>query len=463
MAIDERELGQDYASYVSVERGEIDRRIFSDPDIYEAEMELIFGRAWLFMCHESQIPQPGDFFEAPIARDNVLIVRQKDGSIRGLLNTCTHRGNAVCRAEEGNVRNFMCTYHGWTFDLGGKLIGVPGLEDFYHGDLDTSKHGLRQVAQLESYKGFVFATLDPEAPPLTEYLGATGRLGIDLIAESGDDIQVVPGIQKFLIECNWKFTVDNLFDWYHPQITHSSAMAPGVLPTPPPDPSLDLSGEAFDMDDVLKSDGTPLVIPAPSAAGSHDQVTVIGEYGHAIGGPTTAGASLSSNFDLSWHQRPEAIAALGPIGLQIAGHPNIFPTCWVAVSKQISLRIPRGPMLTEIWWFTFVDRAAAPQQQGMQIGMANHIFGPAGLLEQEDGENWAQSSMGTHGQGARKIPQLLKMDLGRGRVIKEGGLARIEGSVSEHGQMWTYGAWSHWMAGETWEELKTSTTPGDFL
>jgi 3-phenylpropionate/trans-cinnamate dioxygenase alpha subunit len=462
MAIDERELGQDYASYVSVERGEIDRRIFSDPDIYEAEMELIFGRAWLFMCHESQIPQPGDFFEAPIARDNVLIVRQKDGSIRGLLNTCTHRGNAVCRAEEGNVRNFMCTYHGWTFDLGGKLIGVPGLEDFYHGDLDTSKHGLRQVAQLESYKGFVFATLDPEAPPLTEYLGATGRLGIDLLAEKGDDIQVVPGIQKFLIECNWKFTVDNLFDWYHPQLTHISAMVPGVMSQyRAPDPKAERP-RTMGMNQVMTSDGKELRLPDSPNVALQDQIAVLGEYGHAIAGPTTAARLATPLFDETWRERPEAIAALGPVGKEVGGHPNIFPSMWVTTGMQVSLRIPRGPELTEIWWFSFVDRAADEEKQHAAIARSIHVFGPSGLLEQEDGENWAQSTMGTRGLAARRVPQLLKMDLARGRVIKEAGLARIEGAVSEHAQLWTYGAWSHWMAGETWEELKASTEPPDF-
>ena len=74
--------------FVSLERGEIDRRIFSDEDIFEQEMELIFGRAWQFLCHESQIPKAGDFFETPIGRDNVLSVRQKDGSVKALLNTC---------------------------------------------------------------------------------------------------------------------------------------------------------------------------------------------------------------------------------------------------------------------------------------------------------------------------------------------------------------------------------------
>ena len=82
----------DIDATVSLERGEIDRRIFSDPDIFELEMETIFGRAWLFLCHETQIPETGDFFESVMGRDNILVVRQEDGGIKALLNTCSHRG-----------------------------------------------------------------------------------------------------------------------------------------------------------------------------------------------------------------------------------------------------------------------------------------------------------------------------------------------------------------------------------
>ena len=290
---------------VSVERGEIDRRIFSDPDIFDAEMELIFGRAWQFLCHESQIPKAGDFVETPMGLDNVLAVRQKDGSVRGLLNTCMHRGNAVCRAEEGNTKAFMCTYHGWSYDIGGNLIGVPGIDKFYKGDLDMSQLGLRQVAQLESYHGFVFATLDPTAPRLEDYLGPTGRLGIDLIALRGN-IEVIPGIQKFIIDCNWKFAVDNLFDWYHPQVTHMSAMASGIIP---PDPNV-----TVDVGGAQTTTGEELPIPAGLGGSGIDEMTFVAEYGHAIGGPNVKGIG-----DAGGSHRP---LVAGP-----AAHPGSARPC----------------------------------------------------------------------------------------------------------------------------------------
>jgi nitrite reductase/ring-hydroxylating ferredoxin subunit len=437
---------------VSVERGEIDRRMFSDPAIFEVEIEQIFGRCWLFLCHESQIRKPGDFFEAAMGRDNVLVVRQKDRSIKAMINSCRHRGNAVCRAEEGNTKNFMCTYHGWTYDLSGKLIGVPGLKDFYQDSLNLSETGLAEVAQLDIYKGFVFATMDATAPPLLEYLGTTGRLGLDMIAERGD-MEVVPGIQKFVIDCNWKFTVDNLFDWYHPVVTHMSGMQSGILDAPGAAkrvrPKIDSSG-------ATTPDGDELQL---SAGGVHSAIAVLGEYGHAIAGPTADRAP--DPFGPIWRARPEAIEALGPVGINVGGHPNIFPSSWVTTFGQLSLRIPRSPNLTEIWWFSFVDRNATPEMRSMAIYMANHTFGPAGALEQDDGENWSQSTKQAAGFASSKVPQLLKMNLGRGEIIKEHGLARIESATSEHGQLWTYAAWAKYVSGSTWEEIREATTPGE--
>jgi nitrite reductase/ring-hydroxylating ferredoxin subunit len=437
--------------FVSLERGEIDRRIFSDQDIFEQEMELIFGRAWQFLCHETQIPKAGDFFETPVGRDNVLTVRQKDGSIKALLNTCTHRGNAVCRAEEGNTKAFMCTYHGWSFDLAGNLIGVPDIDLFYKGDLDKSKYGLHEVAQMANYHGFVFATMDETAPPLEEYLGPMGRLGIDLIASR--DVEIVPGIQKYVIDCNWKFAVDNLFDWYHAQVTHMSAFNIGLFPAAGEDAVVDGGGAQNTL-------GEELVLPANVSNGLLD-IALVSEYGHAIAGPKAESFS-NSVIDQSWRERPEAIEALGPVGIQVAGHPNIFPNSWIT-NLQLSLRVPVSPSKTEIWWFSFIEKGMPVEKRGMAVFLSNHIFGPSGFLEQEDGENWGQSTLQTRGSRSKKIPQLLKMDLGRGEVIKEHGLARIEGTTSEHAQLWTYHAWAQWMKGLDWDELKKATVPPDVM
>jgi 3-phenylpropionate/trans-cinnamate dioxygenase alpha subunit len=448
-----------FDEFVSLERGEVDRRIFSDEEIFDLEMERIFARAWLFLCHESQIPEPGDFFQSVMGRDNVLVVRQKDGSVSALLNTCAHRGNAVCRAEEGNARSFLCTYHGWSYGIDGALKGVPGFKNFYDGEIVKAEHGLPRVAQVASYKGFVFGTNDSTAPPLDEFLGATGRLGIDLLACRGDMV-VVPGVQKFIIDCNWKFAQDNLFDWYHPQVTHASAFQPGVLGIAGGN---NKSGETIDMADVEMQGGADLDVPVTGITGTKfDQVVVLGEYGHAIGGPRT-GSQGDVDPNQMWRTTPEAQAALGPAGVKVAGHPSLFPSTWVTTTSQVSLRIPRSPNTTEIWWFSFTDRNMPVELREFLVTLQTRIFGPAGLLEQDDGENWGQATMQTYGIASRRTKQLLNMGVGRGKVIKEHGLARIDGLTSEYGQLWTYHSWAQWMKGLSWAELRDVTTPPDFL
>jgi 3-phenylpropionate/trans-cinnamate dioxygenase subunit alpha len=167
MAIDPKEL----RSLVDWEHGIISPGIFIDGGVYRQELKMLFGRAWLFLAHDSMIPDPGDFLNTYMGGDPVIVARQRDGSVRAYLNAGRHRGRKVCRAEDGNARNFMCTYHGWTYDLGGNLVNVPNLDDAYHNELDKTRWGLVQVAQIDSYKGLWYATFDPTAPPLLDYLG----------------------------------------------------------------------------------------------------------------------------------------------------------------------------------------------------------------------------------------------------------------------------------------------------
>ncbi|MCB9960502.1 MAG: Rieske 2Fe-2S domain-containing protein [Hyphomonas sp.] len=436
-----------FGAYVDLENGTIEREIFSDEAIYQAELERIFARAWNFMCHESQIPKTGDFFQTYIGEESVIVTRDKNGELQVLLNSCRHRGNAVCRAESGNTRSFLCTYHGWTYDLEGKLIGVPGYKEYYKGCLDKAKWGLVKAAKVKSYKGFVFATMDADAPELEEFLGDVGCLALDLFTGQGS-LVAVEGVQKNVIGTNWKFAVDNLFDYYHGEISHASAMMSGVVGSSGGGPLTNEEREA---------------ILAPMT-----HRVVLGEYGHAIGGPRLTPDFWKSQAEGTlmkqgvargvrneeWRTNPDVLAQIGEVGRDVRGHPSIFPNMWLANNGQIAMRMPKGHDKTEIWWFTFVPEEFTEEQRRARVTGANHAFGPAGLLEQDDGENWDQSTRGTRGVIARRYPLNYQMNVGKGEVMRPaGGPSYIDAALNEHGQLWTWRAWAEWMDAESWSDL----------
>jgi phenylpropionate dioxygenase-like ring-hydroxylating dioxygenase large terminal subunit len=181
--------------------GWLDRRVHSDAALYQMELERVFARGWNFMCHDSQLKNAGDYFINYIGEDQVICVRDEDSQINVLLNTCRHRGNALCRAEQGRAKSFVCSYHGWNYGLDGRLIGVPGQSTYYRGDIDKSRLGLVKAAKVESYLGFYFATMSPDAPSLHDFLGDVGRTGLGMVCANGE-VEVVDGIQKNIIDCN---------------------------------------------------------------------------------------------------------------------------------------------------------------------------------------------------------------------------------------------------------------------
>jgi choline monooxygenase len=212
---------QQYA-IIDPQTGKMDRRIFIDQAIYDEEMEKIFGRAWLMIGHESLVPQANDFFHTYMGEDPVILTRDSQGQLHALLNMCRHRGNRVVRCDDGNAQRFMCTYHGWTYDLAGNLRGTPefdGVRGFAKED-----NGLVAVAVAE-WGPFVWVHLEKPGEPLEPFLGplpawAGLRKALDGLTWYAR--------KTYNLACNWKVYVDNYLDGgYHVNTVHP-ALA-GVL------------------------------------------------------------------------------------------------------------------------------------------------------------------------------------------------------------------------------------------
>ena len=156
-------------NWVDIERGLVSRDVFVDEQIFRAELERIFDRSWIFLAHETEIPAAGDFVCRILGSAPIVVVRDDDGSVHALLNSCRHRGTELCRADSGHVRNFVCPYHGWTYERNGRLI-TTGFDRHLARDFDRSQFGLAPVPRLETYKRLIFGSWNPDVLPLREYL-----------------------------------------------------------------------------------------------------------------------------------------------------------------------------------------------------------------------------------------------------------------------------------------------------
>ena len=204
----------------------LDNRIFTDASIFREEQERLFSKVWQFVCHESELPNSGDFRTTQVAGKPLIVVRDESGSIRAFFNVCRHRAAEVVRSESGNARSFTCFYHHWNYGLDGSLRAVSKPEGYERACLDKAALGLVPV-RTESVLGLVFTCLDPQAPALREYLG-------EILRPLQDPLGSVPmqviHFHKAVVKTNWKLWQDNNSERYHSMLhAINRATQPWVL------------------------------------------------------------------------------------------------------------------------------------------------------------------------------------------------------------------------------------------
>jgi phenylpropionate dioxygenase-like ring-hydroxylating dioxygenase large terminal subunit len=216
---------QDIAAMVGDTR--VHRDAYASPEVFDLEMERVFGRAWLLLGHDSQIKQTGDYFTTTMGRQPVIVSRTSTGAVKVLYNRCAHRGPVICSNAKGSVSQFVCPYHGWTYELDGKLVAVP-VPDGYPAGNDPRHEGLSmvEVASVELYRGFIFARLAASGPTLKQFLGPIISSFDDMVDRAPDgEIEVAGGISRHAYNGNWKFMLENHLDGLHPRYVHASSVA----------------------------------------------------------------------------------------------------------------------------------------------------------------------------------------------------------------------------------------------
>ena len=198
----------------------VDRGIYTRDDVFDVEMRQIFERTWVYLCHESQVPEFGDYYAADIGRQPVFVIRQRAGGLAAFVNACAHRGAILTPRRRGRAKTLVCRFHGWCYDTEGRCVRIKDEESGWPEGVDRGRFGLTPVARVASYRGFVFGCFDAGAEDLESHLGEA-RPFIDLIADQSEEgLEVVPGGQSYLIRGNWKMQAENGVDGYHVGTVH---------------------------------------------------------------------------------------------------------------------------------------------------------------------------------------------------------------------------------------------------
>ena len=205
----------------------VHKRVYTDPEIFALEMERIYGQAWIYVGHESQVKNPGDYHTTRIGDQDVIMTRGTDGKVSVLYNRCPHKGSQLVAKGDGNVGKFFrCPYHAWTFKLDGSLLSVPLRNGMEGTNFDKSHpdFSMRPVARVDSYRGFVFASQAAEGPDLVTFLDGAASSIDNLCDRSPEgEVEVVGGVFQVMQQSNWKVFYENLHDTMHAPITHESS------------------------------------------------------------------------------------------------------------------------------------------------------------------------------------------------------------------------------------------------
>jgi phenylpropionate dioxygenase-like ring-hydroxylating dioxygenase large terminal subunit len=425
-----------------IEPDRVHRLVYTDPEIFDREIENIFEQVWVYCGHESQIRNPGDFFTVLIGRQPMVVVRDTSMAINVLYNRCPHRGVQLCGAHTGNTgAAFVCSYHAWSFRLDGTIRGIP-LQKGYEGTRMSAANpdcSMKRAARVERYRGFIFASLSGNGPTLTEFLG-DARVAFDDMCDRSPEgeVEAVPVCHRVMQHSNWKFFMENQLDALHPSVTHQST---GVAASRV-EHSLEEAGQT-----------PPLYYHYLSTfASSFDQwdsvQTVNFPRGHGI---LKGYMGLRPNDPDTQEYTRAMYDAYGPeraesyLGRSIH-HVLIYPYLSVqSPLQQLRVLRPLAPnkTLSEIWHFRL--KGVSPAIYRRSLWYFNLVNSPATMINADDLENWTKGQWGLESKGSDWV----SFHRNYGGDTRVGDITYSNNGTSEVVMRNQFAAWSQYMSGNT--------------
>lgn len=421
------------AELVDLERGRVHMHAYTDQAVFAEEMRRIFHRTWIYVGHESEVTAAGDYTTSHVGQIPVILSRDEDGGLNVLVNRCAHRGTTVCQRERGTANYFKCEYHGWVYDNKGALTGVSLSRGYGDGELPAGL-GLQRLPRVDSYRGLVFACLDPDVEPLPDFLGLARPYLDDWAAQTPEEsVALEGGSWRLRYNGNWKLQVENSTEGYHPDFLHQAAIRVQVHNS---NRARAASGRAGEK-------RRPQRIAAMQGHGRD-----LGN-GHNLVETPQVGALAARRYPADFVARLEQ--RYGPDRVpHLLGPPwrlLIFPNLSIA-GPNIRVIQPLAVDRTAVRQH-FVDLPTAPEQvRRFRREQERGFYGPAGYGGPDDVEMFERMQEGFRSASADVLDPwaLFNRQLGAEEQLPSG--ERVGHSSSEITQRAVYRGWHRYMAGE---------------
>jgi phenylpropionate dioxygenase-like ring-hydroxylating dioxygenase large terminal subunit len=426
-----------------VQPDRVHRAVYTDPGLFELELDRIFGRAWLILGHESQVRNPGDFFTTRMGREPVIVVHHHDGSVRALLNRCAHRGARVCEVPAGTTSEFVCAYHGWTYGTDGALRGLPLPGGYQPPAGESVGGGLARVPRVDTYRGFLFASLAEHGPTLAEFLGPLRASLDDLVDRAPDgQVEVAGGVFKHAYQGNWKLVLENHNDTVHPAFVHASSIwAARQQPA--------TEGSAYSEIGVRQM----LQNGAPWEVWENTGLWVAG-YGHSwmadYHDDSRLVAALAhpafAEYRAALEQRLGRDGAARVLG-ELRWNSIVYPNCsFMSQFRQLRIVHPIAVDRTVVYAYSFRLKGAPERMFHDTVAFSNVVNGTASPVLTDDLEVYERTQEGLTAQRSDWV----FLGRGQGRDVPErAGVLRGASGTSEIHIRNQLAAWLEYMTAET--------------
>ncbi|RQH04895.1 aromatic ring-hydroxylating dioxygenase subunit alpha [Paraburkholderia dinghuensis] len=447
--------GTKVSDLINLDTREVKMRVLSDAEVYQLEMERIFAKTWVFLAHETEIPNAGDFVQRDMGSDSVLVTRDNEGQVHVVLNVCTHRGMKVSTLDAGNTQAHLCIYHGWAFKPNGDFIGAPVEKECMHGKTMSKAELSLTKARVAIYGGLIFATWNVDGPSFDEFLGDARFYYDTLWCRTTKGMEVLGPPQRFMIRANWKAAAEQgASDGFHTLTLHRWLGEIGPYARKPGEEGggADLTPEMYGIEVWTDHGHTMRCIDLnrkvrritgkdPSELTPQEKLTVLPPPGLTPEMIPDVVSRLSPEQIRMMSSNPPQVGNFFPNGLfEFIYLPT--PDGKVVGAMALHTYVPVGPDKFMFMNWILAEKDTPPEQKAAMLRISCQLLGTSGMVEQDDSDTWPHQTIVAKGAMSRNITLKYQARFETGAPEGWPGPGHVGSGFTKDDTNWSF--WTYW-------------------